>query len=112
MGFVGAAESKDALWAEQPVPCCIVAGRLGGSAITVAADQRPREPDGMSKGTIFGLGLGPGEPDLMSVRADRLLRRGAARRLFPQGGQAGTGAADRGRDDPGAMPLNSRWNTR
>jgi precorrin-8X/cobalt-precorrin-8 methylmutase len=37
VGFVGAAESKDALWAEQPVPCCIVGGRLGGSAITVAA---------------------------------------------------------------------------
>ncbi|GAB7551363.1 precorrin-8X methylmutase [Novosphingobium sp. 11B] len=37
VGFVGAAESKDALWAEAPVPCCIVAGRLGGSAITVAA---------------------------------------------------------------------------
>lgn len=36
VGFVGAAESKDALWAEQPVPCAIVAGRLGGSAITVA----------------------------------------------------------------------------
>lgn len=37
VGFIGAAESKDALWAEQPVPCCIVVGRLGGSAITVAA---------------------------------------------------------------------------
>ncbi|MGY3439873.1 precorrin-8X methylmutase [Marinovum sp. KMM 9879] len=37
VGFVGAMESKDALWADQPVPCCIVAGRLGGSAITVAA---------------------------------------------------------------------------
>ncbi len=37
VGFVGAAESKDALWADQPAPCCIVAGRLGGSAITVAA---------------------------------------------------------------------------
>jgi precorrin-8X/cobalt-precorrin-8 methylmutase len=37
VGFVGAAESKDALWAEQPAPACIVAGRLGGSAITVAA---------------------------------------------------------------------------
>jgi precorrin-8X/cobalt-precorrin-8 methylmutase len=37
VGFIGAAESKDALWTEQPVPCCIVAGRLGGSAITVAA---------------------------------------------------------------------------
>ena len=37
VGFVGARESKDALWADQPVPCCIVKGRLGGSAITVAA---------------------------------------------------------------------------
>lgn len=37
VGFVGAAESKDALWQAQPVPCCIVEGRLGGSAITVAA---------------------------------------------------------------------------
>ena len=37
MGFVGAVESKDALWTAQPVPSCIVKGRLGGSAITVAA---------------------------------------------------------------------------
>ncbi len=37
VGFVGARESKDALWADQPVPCLIVEGRLGGSAITVAA---------------------------------------------------------------------------
>ncbi len=37
VGFVGAVESKDALWSAQPVPCVIVEGRLGGSAITVAA---------------------------------------------------------------------------
>ncbi len=37
VGFVGAMESKDALWQAQPVPACIVKGRLGGSAITVAA---------------------------------------------------------------------------
>ena len=37
VGFVGAAESKDALMAELPAPSVIVAGRLGGSAITVAA---------------------------------------------------------------------------
>lgn len=37
VGFVGAAESKDALWQAQPVPSVIVEGRLGGSAITVAA---------------------------------------------------------------------------
>ncbi len=37
VGFVGAAESKVALMAAPPVPSLIVAGRLGGSAITVAA---------------------------------------------------------------------------
>ncbi|WP_366553683.1 precorrin-8X methylmutase [Aquibaculum sediminis] len=37
VGFVGAAESKEALWEVQPAPCLIVKGRLGGSAITVAA---------------------------------------------------------------------------
>lgn len=37
VGFIGAAESKDALMQVQPVPSMIVRGRLGGSAITVAA---------------------------------------------------------------------------
>ncbi|EZP54325.1 MULTISPECIES: precorrin-8X methylmutase [Sphingomonas] len=37
VGFVGAVESKAALWEEQPVPCVVVEGRMGGSAITVAA---------------------------------------------------------------------------
>jgi precorrin-8X/cobalt-precorrin-8 methylmutase len=37
VGFVGAAESKDALMLAPPVPGLIVKGRLGGSAITVAA---------------------------------------------------------------------------
>ena len=37
VGFVGAAESKDALMSDLPAPSVIVTGRLGGSAITVAA---------------------------------------------------------------------------
>ncbi|HRO15793.1 MAG TPA: precorrin-8X methylmutase, partial [Paracoccus sp. (in: a-proteobacteria)] len=37
VGFIGAAESKDALMESLPAPAMIVAGRLGGSAITVAA---------------------------------------------------------------------------
>ena len=37
VGFVGAAESKAALMAAPPAPALIVEGRLGGSAITVAA---------------------------------------------------------------------------
>lgn len=37
VGFIGAAESKEALMADLPAPSLIVHGRLGGSAITVAA---------------------------------------------------------------------------
>lgn len=37
VGFIGAAESKEALMAAPPAPAVIVKGRLGGSAITVAA---------------------------------------------------------------------------
>ena len=37
VGFVGAAESKAALMQDLPAPALIVQGRLGGSAITVAA---------------------------------------------------------------------------
>jgi precorrin-8X/cobalt-precorrin-8 methylmutase len=37
VGFVGAAESKVALWQDRRVPCLIVEGRRGGSAIAAAA---------------------------------------------------------------------------
>ena len=37
VGFIGAAESKAALMEVAPVPCMVVSGRLGGSAMTVAA---------------------------------------------------------------------------
>jgi precorrin-8X/cobalt-precorrin-8 methylmutase len=37
VGFIGAAESKEALMQDNPCPAVIVEGRLGGSAITVAA---------------------------------------------------------------------------
>lgn len=37
VGFIGAAESKAALMDAAPVPALVIDGRLGGSAITVAA---------------------------------------------------------------------------
>ena len=40
-------------------------------------------------GTIFGVGLGPGDPDLMSVRADRLLRNARHVAFFRKAGRAG-----------------------
>jgi precorrin-8X/cobalt-precorrin-8 methylmutase len=36
VGFVGAAESKEALIADGRVPCLVVRGRMGGSAMTAA----------------------------------------------------------------------------
>ncbi|MDP5216905.1 precorrin-2 C(20)-methyltransferase [Ruegeria sp. 2205SS24-7] len=43
----------------------------------------------MSVGTIYGLGLGPGDPDLMSVRADRLLRGAQHVAYFRKAGRTG-----------------------
>ncbi len=40
-------------------------------------------------GTIYGLGLGPGDPDLMTVRADRLLRGARHVAFFRKAGRAG-----------------------
>jgi len=44
---------------------------------------------GSNRGTIWGLGLGPGEPDLMSVRADRLLRGARHVAYFRKAGRPG-----------------------
>jgi precorrin-2/cobalt-factor-2 C20-methyltransferase len=43
----------------------------------------------MTTGTIWGVGLGPGSPDLMSVRADRLVRGAAHVAFFRKAGRAG-----------------------
>lgn len=40
-------------------------------------------------GTIYGLGLGPGDPDLMTVRADRLLRQARHMAYFRKAGRQG-----------------------
>jgi precorrin-2/cobalt-factor-2 C20-methyltransferase len=43
----------------------------------------------MNPGTIWGVGLGPGSPDLMSVRADRLVRGATHIAFFRKAGRAG-----------------------
>ncbi|SEM91254.1 precorrin-2 C20-methyltransferase [Loktanella fryxellensis] len=40
-------------------------------------------------GTVYGVGLGPGDPELMSVRADRLLRAATHVAYFRKAGNAG-----------------------
>ena len=43
----------------------------------------------MTTGTIYGLGLGPGDPELMTVRADRLLRNARHVAYFRKAGRTG-----------------------
>ena len=42
-----------------------------------------------SLGTLYGLGLGPGDPDLMTVRAHRLLRSATHVAYFRKAGRPG-----------------------
>ncbi|MXQ09056.1 precorrin-2 C(20)-methyltransferase [Alphaproteobacteria bacterium GH1-50] len=43
----------------------------------------------MSVGTVYGVGLGPGDPELMSVRADRLVRSARHVAFFRKAGRSG-----------------------
>ena len=55
-----------------------------------AAAMAPPRPAGqVAVGTIYGLGLGPGEADLMTVRADRLLRGARHVAYFRKAGRTG-----------------------
>lgn len=47
----------------------------------------------MSAGTIHGVGLGPGDPELMSVRADRLVRNAKHVAYFRKAGRKGRARA-------------------
>jgi len=47
----------------------------------------------MNSGTVYGVGLGPGDPDLMSVRADRLIRSAGHIAHFRKAGRPGQARA-------------------
>lgn len=49
----------------------------------MSATQRTRQ------GTVYGVGLGPGDPDLLSVRADRLVRSASFVAFFRKAGRPG-----------------------
>lgn len=55
--------------------------------MTVTPDTA-RSP-GLVQGTVHGVGLGPGKPDLMSVRADRLIRNATHVAFFRKPGRQG-----------------------
>ena len=93
VGFVGAAESKEALWAMPAIPSCIVRGRLGGSAVTERRPLTPWRIASNDSGIHTGHGLrcwpGAGSQDLMSVRADRLIRGATHVAYFRKKGRKG-----------------------
>ena len=89
MGFVGAAESKDALAADpRGVPFLIVRGRMGGSAMTGGRRQRAGEGRPMSAaGRLIGVGVGPGDPELMTLKAVRALEEADVVAHFAKAGR-------------------------
>eukprot|EP01037_Dinobryon_pediforme_P038480 gene38480-46533_t len=109
VGFVGAAESQAALVADGRVPYIVVSGRKGGSAMAAAAvnaidptmrfadaaalgtadtsgTERPSE---VRLGTFHGIGLGPGDPELLTMRAVRLIRAAPVVAYFAKKGRRG-----------------------
>ena len=78
VGFIGAAESKDELAARDDLAYLVVHGRRGGSAITAAAvNALATEQEILSAPTarapLYGVGVGPGDPELVTVKAARLI---------------------------------------
>ncbi len=84
VGFVGAAESKQALAAQTRVPFLVVRGRRGGSAMAVAAVNALASETRMMDlgaiagtacaGTLYGIGVGPGDISYLTLRAAALVR--------------------------------------
>ena len=83
VGFVNAAESKDAL-ARQDCPYITALGPKGGSAAGGQHRECPGHhgPGGgavmtTKTGTLYGIGVGPGDPELITLKALKVLQRGA-----------------------------------
>ena len=101
VGFVGAAESKEALISDGRVPCLCVRGRKGGSAMTAATINALASARGMTSsaptGRLYGIGLGPGDPELLTVKAVRLIQAAPVVGYFAKAGRRGNarGIVDR-----------------
>eukprot|EP01035_Chromulina_nebulosa_P024449 gene24448-31840_t len=105
VGFVGAAESKEALMADGRVPYIVVRGRKGGSAMAAARarmmridpNMRPADATAITPevtaavrlGVFHGIGLGPGDPELVTMKAVRLIRDAPVVAYFAKKGRRG-----------------------
>ena len=75
VGFVGSAESKIAL-AKNPwgIPSLVVHGRRGGSALCAAAVNTGAGGRALMTGRLYGVGVGPGDPELITLKAATLIK--------------------------------------
>ena len=91
VGFVGAAEFKQALASQGSLPFLIVKGRKGGSAMAAAAVNAHRQRGRVmtAQGTLYGVGVGPGDPELMSLKAARILKSAPVIAFFAKKGNPG-----------------------
>ncbi len=90
VGFVGAAESKEAAIADGRVPGDRDARAQGRQRHGGGGDQCAGERKGMSRqlekiGRLYGVGLGPGDPELADGEGGAGDRDDAGHRLFRQG---------------------------
>ena len=80
VGFVNAAESK-ALLLEKEIPFITNVGRKGGSNVAAGRNQRPdchgwrRKMSKPRYGTLYGIGVGPGDPDLIPLKSVNILKQ-------------------------------------
>ena len=79
-------------WRRPTVPCAIVAGRMGGSAMAAAAVNALARPGHMS-GRLIGVGTGPGDPELLTLKAVRALAEADVVAHFAKAGHRGNARA-------------------
>ena len=91
VGFVGAAESKEALAATAacPSPSSGPQGRQRHAAAAVNASARPSD-ERAGKGRFIGVGMGPGDPELLSLKAARILNEADVIAYFAKRGTSAT----------------------
>ena len=96
VGFVGAAEFEGGADRERTAgdrgPRPQGRQRHGGGR-----GQRARERGGMSAGTLYGVGIGPGDPELLTVKATRVIAEAPVVAFFAKAGRRGNarGIVDR-----------------
>ena len=96
VGFVGAAESKEAL-IESGLPAIVMRGRKGRQRDGGGGGQCAGERGRMRVGRLYGVGIGPGDPELLTVKATRVIAEAPVVAFFAKAGRRGNarGIVDR-----------------